>query len=59
VLDVTVCEISSQSGNRVVPMALDVRDADAVKRCCDEMEKAVGFPDIVVNNARVSLRLRW
>lgn len=36
---------------QVVPIALDVRDPDAVAKVADECVKRCGLPNMVVNNA--------
>ena len=51
VLEKTAAEISGETGNKVLALAADVRDADAVRQVLDDMENAVGLPDIVINNA--------
>jgi glucose 1-dehydrogenase len=42
------------AGQRTVLMQLDQRDPDAVKRLFDEVEKQLGTPTILVNNASVN-----
>lgn len=44
-------EISKVTGNKVVPIQLDVRDPVSVKQAVDACEKEFGLPNIVVNNA--------
>lgn len=51
VLEKTAAEISGETGNKVLALAADVRDADAVCQVLDDMENAVGLPDIIINNA--------
>lgn len=43
--------ISSSTGNEVLPIQLDIRDAAAVKAAVDTLEAKWGVPNIVVNNA--------
>jgi 2,4-dienoyl-CoA reductase len=51
VLKKTAEEISSKTGNQVLPIAADVRDADSVKAAVDECVAKVGLPTVIVNNA--------
>jgi len=51
VLESAAEEISAISGNPVLPLQLDVRDADAVSAAVDTCVSKVGLPDVVVNNA--------
>jgi hypothetical protein len=53
VLTATASEITAQTGNRVIPLACDVRDPDAVARLFDGLAEATGgrTPSLVVNNA--------
>ncbi|XP_033625877.1 2,4-dienoyl-CoA reductase, mitochondrial-like [Asterias rubens] len=52
VLEKTAKEISNQTGNLVIPLAADVRDAAAVKVAVDQFqEQTGGLPNIVINNA--------
>ena len=51
VLEAAAQEISGVSGNDVLPIQCDVRDADAVKAAVDACVDRVGLPDVVVNNA--------
>ncbi len=44
-------EISSTTGNRVIPLQLDVRDPASVKSAVDTCTSEIGLPNIVVNNA--------
>jgi len=41
-------------GGKAICIELDVTDADSVRRCFSEAEKAVGLLDIVVNNAGIA-----
>ena len=51
VLEVTAEEISGQTGNKVIPIAADVRDPTAISKAVDQAREQVGLPDIVINNA--------
>lgn len=51
VLENTAQELSKATGNRVLPLSCDVRDPEAVKSAVDKIEKDVGLPTIIVNNA--------
>uniref|UniRef100_A0AC35UI71 Peroxisomal 2,4-dienoyl-CoA reductase n=1 Tax=Rhabditophanes sp. KR3021 TaxID=114890 RepID=A0AC35UI71_9BILA len=45
-------EISQISGNKVLPIQMDVRDAKAVSAAVDEIEKVFGrLPDVCLNNS--------
>uniref|UniRef100_K3X832 2,4-dienoyl-CoA reductase n=1 Tax=Globisporangium ultimum (strain ATCC 200006 / CBS 805.95 / DAOM BR144) TaxID=431595 RepID=K3X832_GLOUD len=51
VVEATAKEIEEQTGNPVIALAGDVRDADQVKAALDELDEKAGIPTIVVNNA--------
>ncbi|XP_075934478.1 2,4-dienoyl-CoA reductase [(3E)-enoyl-CoA-producing], mitochondrial [Anarhichas minor] len=51
VLQKTAEEISSQTGNKVHVVQLDVRDPEAVSCCMDQVESLTGLPDVIINNA--------
>jgi 2,4-dienoyl-CoA reductase [(3E)-enoyl-CoA-producing], mitochondrial len=52
VIDATAAEITAATGNRVLAVPADVRDADAVSKAVDTIVSAAGgLPDIVINNA--------
>lgn len=51
VLDATAAEISGETKNRVLAVSADVRDPESVRAAVDAMEKEVGLPDVVINNA--------
>ncbi|KAG4065161.1 hypothetical protein HA402_007558 [Bradysia odoriphaga] len=51
VLEQTAKELESQTGNRVLACSADVRDPAAVKSAIDLVEKELGLPTIIVNNA--------
>ena len=52
VLQATAREITAETGNAVVPLPGDVRDAAAVAGALDALERAAGAPPtLVVNNA--------
>jgi len=50
-----VCREITEAGGTAEAWALDVTDADAVRRAVDEVVERLGPPDILVNNAGVSL----
>lgn len=43
--------MESQTGNRVLACSADIRDPQAVKSAIDIVEKELGLPTIIVNNA--------
>lgn len=47
----TAQEISAATGNKVVPIQVDVRNPESVKKALDECQAELGLPDIVINNA--------
>jgi 3-oxoacyl-[acyl-carrier protein] reductase len=47
----TVSEIETRSGNRVIPVAGDLRDADDVDRVCVKVLAALGGVDLLILNA--------
>ncbi|KAJ7376673.1 2,4-dienoyl-CoA reductase, mitochondrial [Desmophyllum pertusum] len=51
VLEKTAEEISKETGNKVLPVAADVRDPSQVAAAVDFCEKECGLPDIIINNA--------
>ncbi|DAZ96402.1 TPA: hypothetical protein N0F65_012483 [Lagenidium giganteum] len=51
VVDVAAKEIEEITGNKVIALQGDVREADQVKLALDELDERVGIPTIVVNNA--------
>ena len=51
VLEATAAEIEAETGNKVYPIALNVRDGDMVVEAMDQLEREVGIPDVVINNA--------
>jgi 2,4-dienoyl-CoA reductase [(3E)-enoyl-CoA-producing], mitochondrial len=51
VLQKTATEINSRTGNVVLPVQVDVRDAASVKQAVDQCENQLGLPNIIVNNA--------
>lgn len=51
VLEETAKELQSKTGNRVLACSADVRDPAAVKTAIDTVEKELGLPTIVINNA--------
>ena len=52
VLQKTAEEITAQTGNKVFPIAADVRDPESIKSAVDQsIEQAGGLPHIIINNA--------
>ena len=51
VLEDTANEIFEKTGNKVLPLQCDVRDPNIVKETVDIVEKELGLPSVVVNNA--------
>lgn len=51
ILEETAAEISSQTGNPVVAVQMDIRDPSAVSTALDLCEAKFGLPNIVINNA--------
>jgi len=51
VLEETAKELQAKTGNRVFACSADVRDPAAVKDAIDKVEKELGLPTIIVNNA--------
>lgn len=51
VLQKTAEEITRETGNPVLPVAMDVRDPVAVAKAVDECVKTFHLPHIVINNA--------
>ena len=51
VLEEAAKEISEKTGNEVLPVQCDVRNADAVKLAVDTCVEKFGVPNVVVNNA--------
>jgi len=51
VLQETAKELQAKTGNRVFACSADVRDPNAVKDAIDKVEKELGLPTIIVNNA--------
>ncbi|ETI36655.1 hypothetical protein F441_17115 [Phytophthora nicotianae CJ01A1] len=51
VVEVAAKEIQALTGNAVIPLTGDVRDADQVKKALDELDEQAGVPTVVVNNA--------
>jgi NAD(P)-dependent dehydrogenase (short-subunit alcohol dehydrogenase family) len=45
----------ARSGARALAVALDVTSAASVRSCFDEVTQALGMPDVVVNNAGVTV----
>ncbi|KAL7645063.1 UNVERIFIED_CONTAM: hypothetical protein RMT77_003441 [Armadillidium vulgare] len=51
ILEETAKEIKEKTGNPVLPLHLDVRDADLVKNAFNSCESEFGLPTIIINNA--------
>jgi len=51
VLEDAAKEITSMTGNEVVPIQCDIRDATAVTSTIDSCVEKVGLPNVVINNA--------
>jgi len=51
VLEATAKELSAATGNRVISWSADIRDPQAVKSAVDHIEKEIGLPNVIVNNA--------
>ncbi|XP_064109104.1 2,4-dienoyl-CoA reductase [(3E)-enoyl-CoA-producing], mitochondrial-like isoform X1 [Macrobrachium nipponense] len=51
ILESTANEISSQTGNPVLPVQMDIRDPAAVASAFDACESKFGLPSVVINNA--------
>lgn len=51
VLQQTASEITSSTGNRVVPFQCDIRDPEAIKSAVDACVTEFGLPNVVVHNA--------
>lgn len=54
VVDLAAKEIAEITGNPVIALTGDVRDAEQVKAALDELDEKAGIPTIVVNNAYVT-----
>jgi len=50
-LEQTAKEISAQTGQKVIPIQLNVKNPDEVKKAADECERQLGLPNIIINNA--------
>jgi len=51
VLEKTANEISAKTGQKIIPIQLNVKSADDVKKAVDECEQKLGLPSIIINNA--------
>jgi len=51
VLEAAAAEITQQTGGRVLPLQLDIRDPAAVKQAVDKVEAELGLPTVVIHNA--------
>lgn len=51
VLEKTAGEISQETGNKVLPISMDVSDPESVKKSVDRTVGELGLPTIIINNA--------
>jgi len=51
VLEAAAKELESQTGSKIRPYPADIRDPEAVKTAIDKVEKELGLPTVIVNNA--------
>lgn len=51
VLEKTAQELEKETASRIIPLAADVREPDAVKEAVNRLQTEAGLPTIVVNNA--------
>merc|ERR1712080_217073 len=51
VLEAAAQEIRSSTGGTVLPVQLDIRDPEAVKKAVDRIEQEMGLPNVVIHNA--------
>lgn len=51
VLEATAAELGRQSGGKILPFQVDIRDPDAVEAMLNKVEADLGPIDILVNNA--------
>ncbi|ODN03001.1 2,4-dienoyl-CoA reductase, mitochondrial [Orchesella cincta] len=51
VLEDAAKELESQTGRKVLACSADIRDPEAVKMAIDKVEKELGLPTVIVNNA--------
>ncbi|CAH0485834.1 unnamed protein product [Peronospora farinosa] len=51
VVEMASLEIQKLTGNKVIPLTGDVRDAEQVKKALDELDEQAGVPTVVINNA--------
>lgn len=58
VLDEAAEAIMAKTRGKVLPLAMDVRDPDAIADVFGKIEAEVGLPDVVINNACVLPRAR-
>ena len=50
-MEATASEIQKLTGNPVIARSADVRNADAVKEAVDHVQREIGLPTVVINNA--------
>ena len=48
VLEAAAAEITQQTGGRVLPLQLDIRDPAAVKQAVDTVEAELGLPTVCI-----------
>ena len=48
VLEAAAAEITQQTGGRVLPLQLDIRDPAAVKQAVDKVEAELGLPTVCI-----------
>jgi 2,4-dienoyl-CoA reductase len=51
VIEDTARELQGMTGNKVIGLSADVRSPDGVKEAIDQIEKELGLPSLIVNNA--------
>lgn len=50
-MDDAAKELKTQTGAKIFPCSADIRDPEAVKNALDQIEKEIGLPTVIVNNA--------
>jgi len=51
VLEEAASEISQETGNKVLPLSVDVRDPESIKKSVDTTINEFGLPNIIINNS--------